>query len=34
VVGDAEFLRAPVAVGDQIGLAWSEADIQPVSPAA
>ena len=34
VVGDAEFLRAPVGVGDTVGLVWSEADVQPVSPAA
>ena len=34
IVGDAEFLNAPVAVGDNVGLHWSEADIQPVSPAA
>ena len=34
VLGDADFLRAPVAVGDQVGLVWSEADVQPVSPSA
>jgi putative spermidine/putrescine transport system ATP-binding protein len=34
IVGDAEFQNSPVAVGDQVGLVWSEADIQPVSPAA
>ena len=34
VLGDAEFLNAPVVVGDQVGLVWSEADVQPVSPSA
>jgi putative spermidine/putrescine transport system ATP-binding protein len=33
IVGDAEFLGKPVAVGDSVGLVWNEADIQPVSPA-
>jgi putative spermidine/putrescine transport system ATP-binding protein len=33
IVGDAEFMHAPVAVGDAVGLTWSEADIRPVSPA-
>jgi putative spermidine/putrescine transport system ATP-binding protein len=33
IVGDADFAGAPVAVGDRVGLVWSEADIQPVSPA-
>ena len=32
VVGDAEFLQSPVAVGDRVGLVWNEGDIQPVSP--
>ena len=34
VLGDADFLNAPVAVGDSVGLVWSEADVQPVSPSA
>jgi putative spermidine/putrescine transport system ATP-binding protein len=34
VVGDADFLEFPVAVGDRVGLVWSEADVQPVSPAS
>jgi putative spermidine/putrescine transport system ATP-binding protein len=33
VVADGEFSEFPVAVGDQVGLMWSEADIRPVSPA-
>jgi len=33
IVGDADFLRLPVAVGDHVGLVWNETDIQPVSPA-
>ena len=33
IVDDAAFSQHPVAVGDQVGLAWSEADIRPVSPA-
>ncbi len=34
VVGDADFLQSPVAVGDRVGLVWNEGDIQPVSPAS
>ena len=33
IVGDGEFSAFPVAVGDHVGLIWSEADIRPVSPA-
>jgi putative spermidine/putrescine transport system ATP-binding protein len=33
IVGDGEFSEFPVAVGDHVGLIWSEADIRPVSPA-
>jgi putative spermidine/putrescine transport system ATP-binding protein len=33
LVGDAEFARSPVAVGDRVGLVWNEADIREVSPA-
>ncbi len=34
IVGDSEFNEFPVVVGDSVGLAWSEADIRPVSPAS
>jgi len=33
IVGDADFLRLPVVVGDHVGLIWNDADIQPVSAA-
>ena len=34
IVGDGDFQRTPVAVGESVGLVWNEADIHPVSPAA
>ncbi len=33
VVGDADFAAAPLAAGDQVALAWDDADIHPLSPA-
>ena len=34
VIGDAVFAKAPIAIGDSVGLAWSDEDIHPVSPAS
>jgi putative spermidine/putrescine transport system ATP-binding protein len=33
VVGDADFAAAPLAAGDEVALAWADADIHPLSPA-
>jgi len=33
VVGDADFAAAPLAMGDEVDLAWADADIHPLSPA-
>ena len=33
ILSDADFAANPVAVGDSVGLLWSEKDIQPVSPS-
>jgi putative spermidine/putrescine transport system ATP-binding protein len=33
IVSDGDFAKVPVAIGDQVGLAWSDEDIHPVSPA-
>ncbi len=33
VVGDADFAAAPFAAGDEVALAWADADIHPLSPA-
>jgi putative spermidine/putrescine transport system ATP-binding protein len=34
VVGDADFAAAPLATGYEVGLAWADADIHPLSPAS
>jgi putative spermidine/putrescine transport system ATP-binding protein len=34
VVSDADFLKAPVAIGDAVGLAWHDSDVHPVLPAS
>ena len=33
MVGDADFAAAPLAAGDEVALAWADADIHPLSPA-
>ena len=33
VVGDADFAKSPLAIGDSVGLAWSDDDIHQLSPA-
>jgi putative spermidine/putrescine transport system ATP-binding protein len=34
IVSDAVFGKAPIAIGDSVGLAWSDEDVHPVSPAS
>jgi len=34
VVGDAEFAKRPLTIGDCVGLAWLDEDIHPLSPAS
>jgi putative spermidine/putrescine transport system ATP-binding protein len=34
IVGDADFARTPLAVGDRVGLAWLDEDIHQLSPAS
>jgi putative spermidine/putrescine transport system ATP-binding protein len=33
VIGDADFTRTPLAIGDRVGLAWKDEDIHQLSPA-
>ena len=33
IVSDAAFARAPFAIGDSVGLAWSDEDVHSLSPA-
>jgi putative spermidine/putrescine transport system ATP-binding protein len=33
LVDDAAFAAAPLAAGDEVALAWADADIHPLSPA-
>ncbi|HEY1943606.1 MAG TPA: ABC transporter ATP-binding protein [Roseiarcus sp.] len=33
IVGDASFASAPLALGCEVGLTWTDADIHPLSPA-
>jgi len=34
IVSDAAFGKTPIAIGDSVGLAWSDEDVHPVSPAS
>jgi putative spermidine/putrescine transport system ATP-binding protein len=34
VVGDADFSKTPLAIGDRVGLAWLDEDIHQLSPAS
>ena len=34
ILGDADFARTPLAVGDRVGLAWLDEDIHQLSPAS
>jgi putative spermidine/putrescine transport system ATP-binding protein len=34
ILGDADFAKAPLAVGDRVGLAWLDEDIHQLSPAS
>jgi len=34
IVSDAVFGKTPIAIGDTVGLAWSDEDVHPVSPAS
>ena len=34
VVGDAEFARSPLTIGDRVGLVWRDEDIHSLSPAS
>jgi putative spermidine/putrescine transport system ATP-binding protein len=34
IVGDADFARTPLAVGDRVGLAWLDEDVHQLSPAS
>ena len=34
IVSDAAFCKTPIAIGDSVGLAWSDEDVHPVSPAS
>ena len=34
IVSDAAFGKTPIAIGDTVGLAWSDEDVHPVSPAS
>ena len=33
ILGDADFARTPLAVGDRVGLAWRDEDVHQLSPA-
>ena len=33
ILGDADFAKAPLAVGDRVGLAWRDEDVHQLSPA-
>jgi len=34
ILGDADFAKAPLAVGDRVGLAWRDEDVHQLSPAS
>ena len=34
IVGDADFAKSPLTVGDSVGLAWSDDDVHQLSPAS
>ena len=34
ILGDADFAKTPLAVGDRVGLAWRDEDIHQLSPAS